>query len=157
MLEKQRQIGKIRHLGVSIAGKGGAIQAQEARAYGAEVLQVVYNRLERKAEEVYFPYAKKCELGILARVPLASGFLTGKFKNSGPFPANDVRSTFDAEKFSQWLIELDEIRKYELPADVPMAQWALAWCLKNPLVSGVIPGCKDAGQMEMNALAASLL
>jgi aryl-alcohol dehydrogenase-like predicted oxidoreductase len=157
MLEKQKRSGKIRHSGVSIASKGGPTQAQKARAYGAEVLQVVYNRLDRQAEEIYFPYAQKCELGILARVPLASGFLAGKFANSGPFPANDVRSTFDAEKFRQWLIELDEIRKSELPANVPMAQWALAWCLKNPLVSGVIPGCKNAEQMEMNALAASLL
>lgn len=156
-LDQQKRRGKVRHLGVSIAGKGDATQAQEAAACGVEVLQVVYNRLERGAEQLFFPAAQKDLLGVLARVPLASGFLTGKYTRSGPFPADDVRSTFDADKFRQWLVALDEIRNSELPAGVPMAQWALAWCLNNPLISSVIPGCKDVAQVEMNARAAALV
>jgi aryl-alcohol dehydrogenase-like predicted oxidoreductase len=121
------------------------------------VLQVVYNRLERRAERDFFPHAESDDLGVLARVPLASGFLTGKYTTAAPFPKTDVRSTFDQERFRQWLAELEMIRRHELPAGVPMAQWALAWCLKNPRVSCAIPGCKDLAQLEMNASAAKLL
>ena len=154
MLQAQRLAGKIRHLGISIAGKGGSLQARQAGRYGAEALQVVYNRLERRAETDFFPHAREQDLGVLARVPLASGFLSGKFTAAGPFPANDVRSTFDEARRRQWLGEIERIREGELPAGVPMAQWALAWCLRNPQVTAVIPGCKDPAQMTHNAAAA---
>jgi aryl-alcohol dehydrogenase-like predicted oxidoreductase len=156
MLRRQQKLGKIRHLGVSIAAKGGPLQAREASRAGAEVLQVVYNRLERRAEQDFFPSAREDGLGILARVPLASGFLSGKYKNFESFPANDARSTFDQEKFLRWSAEVEAIRIDEVPDGVPMSQWALAWCLKNPLVSSVIPGCKDVSQLELNARAAEL-
>jgi aryl-alcohol dehydrogenase-like predicted oxidoreductase len=157
MLERQRQSGNIRHLGISISGKAGPLQAQEARKAGAEVLQVVYNRLERHAEADFFPHAQRDDLGVLARVPLASGFLTGKYTATGPFPPDDIRSTFDEDKLRQWLAEVESIRKTELPPGAPMAQWALAWCLKNPAVSSVIPGCKTVAQLELNASADSRL
>lgn len=156
MLARQKEMGRIRHLGVSIASKGGPLQAQEARSVGAEVLQVVYSRLERRAEQDFLPWAERDDLGVLARVPLASGFLAGKFTKSVSFPANDVRSSLEADKVRQWLEELETIKRSELPSGVSMAQWALAWCLKNPLVSAVIPGCKDAAQARLNALAADL-
>jgi myo-inositol catabolism protein IolS len=156
MLEQQKQSGKIRHLGISIASKGGPLQAREACGVGAEVLQVVYNRLERRAGQDFFPAARKDGLGILARVPLASGFLTGKYSGFKSFPANDARSTFDQAKFHQWVGEVEAIRKTELPAGVPMSQWALAWCLQNPIVSSVIPGSKDVAQLEANAQAAEI-
>jgi len=155
-LERQKQAGKIKHLGISIAAKGGPLQAKEARRVGAEVLQVVYNRLERRAEQDFFPYAQAAGLGVLARVPLASGFLSGKYAGFESFPANDVRSTFDQARFRQWVGEVEAIKRAELPAGVAMSQWALAWCLKNPLVSSVIPGSKDASQMEANARAAEV-
>jgi aryl-alcohol dehydrogenase-like predicted oxidoreductase len=157
MLRRQRESGKIRHLGISIAGKGGPFQAEQAQRVGAEVLQVVYNRLERRAERDFFPHAREQGLGILARVPLASGFLSGKYAGFKSFPANDARSTFDQEKFHRWMVEVEQIRKSEVPADVPMSQWALAWCLQNPLVSAVIPGCRDVAQLESNARAAKLV
>ncbi len=157
MLQRQRELGKVRHLGVSIAGKGGPEQAREAKGAGAEVLQVVYNRLERRAERDFFPYAEQDGLGVLARVPLASGYLTGKYTTSNPFPATDVRSTFDEKKFKAWLVELEVIKRDEVPPGVKMSQWALAWCLKNRLVSSVIPGSKDVGQLELNAGAADLV
>jgi aryl-alcohol dehydrogenase-like predicted oxidoreductase len=157
MLDEQKRAGKIRHLGLSILGKGSVAQATEARSVGAEVLQVVYNRLDRRPEQDCFPQALRTQLGILARVPLASGLLTGKYKPGAAFLPNDYRSTLDAEKLNRDLEEVERVRTVEVPAGVSMAQWALAWCLRNPAVSAVIPGCKDAAQVRANAAAADLL
>ena len=157
MLAEQKRAGKIRHLGISILGKGSELQAREARRVGAGVLQVIYNRLDRRPEQLYFPHAQRDNLGILARVPLASGLLSGKYRPGATFPADDVRATFDPEKLSRDLAEVERIRQAEAPAGVPMAQWALAWCLNNPLVSALIPGCKNPAQVEANAAAADLL
>ena len=156
-LAERRQAGVIRHYGISILGKGSELQAREARRVGATALQVIYNRLDRRPEQMYFPQAQRDNLGILARVPLASGLLTGKYRAGVSFPANDWRSTFDAAKMRQDLAEVERLQQSEVPAGVPIAQWALAWCLKNPLVSAVIPGCKDAAQVRANASAAELV
>jgi aryl-alcohol dehydrogenase-like predicted oxidoreductase len=157
MLDGEKRAGKIGHLGISILGKGSQWQARQARRVGAKALQVVYNRLDRRAEEVYFPHAERDRLGILARVPLASGLLSGKCRPGTSFPPNDVRARFDQEKMRNDIAEAARIQKEEVPPDVPMAQWALAWCLSNSLVSAVIPGCKDAAQVMSNAAAADLL
>jgi len=156
MLAEQKRAGRIRHLGISILGKGSEAQAREARRLGAEALQVIYNRLDRRPEQLYFPHARQHNLGILARVPLASGLLSGKYRSGATFPANDWRSTFEAVKMRRDLAEVERIRQTEVPAGVPMAQWALAWCLKNPQVSTVIPGCRDPAQVASNAAAAEL-
>ncbi len=156
MLAEQKRAGKIGHLGISILGKGSEAQAREAKRLGAEALQVIYNRLDRRPEQLYFPHAQRDNLGILARVPLASGLLSGKYRPGAAFPANDWRSTFSAEKMSHDLAEAERLQQGEVPRDVPMAQWALAWCLKNPLVSAVIPGCKDPAQVASNAAAAEM-
>jgi aryl-alcohol dehydrogenase-like predicted oxidoreductase len=157
MLGEQKRAGNVRHLGISILGKGSEMQAREAHRLGAEALQVIYNRLDRRPEQLYFSHAQRDNLGILARVPLASGFLSGKYGSDAAFAANDWRSTFEAERIRRDLAEVERIRQAELPAGVPMAQWALAWCLKNPAVSTVIPGCKDPAQVAANAAAAGLL
>ena len=157
MLAEQKSAGVIRHLGISILGKGSELQAQEARRLGAEVLQVYYNRLDRRPEQIYFPHASRDNLGILARVPLASGLLTGKYRAGANFPANDWRSTLDADRMRQDLAEVERIQQTEVPAGVPLAQWALAWCLKDPLVTAVIPGCKDVAQLQANASASDLV
>jgi aryl-alcohol dehydrogenase-like predicted oxidoreductase len=157
MLAEQKRAGKIRHLGISILGKGSEFQAREAARFGAEALQVVYNRLERRPEQIYFPHAQKENLGVLARVPLASGLLSGKYKPGATFAANDVRATFDSDKLKRDLVEVERLQREEVPADVPMAQWATAWCLKNPVVSTLIPGCKNPEQVRANAGAAELV
>jgi aryl-alcohol dehydrogenase-like predicted oxidoreductase len=123
---------------------------------GAEVLQLLYNRLDRKAEATLFPIAQRDNLGVLARVPLASGLLTGKYTSADVFPAADVRSTFDRDNLRQMLTQIETIKHTEVPNDVPLAQWALAWCLKHPAVTCVIPGCKDAAQVRFNAHAGDL-
>ena len=157
MLAQQKQAGKIRHLGISILGKGSELQAREAKRVGAEALQVIYNRLDRRPEQMVFPHARRDHLGILARVPLASGLLTGKFRGEVNFAAADVRSTFDREKWQREQKEVESIKDTEVPPGTIMAQWALAWCLKDPVVTAVIPGCKDARQVAANAEAAKLL
>jgi aryl-alcohol dehydrogenase-like predicted oxidoreductase len=151
-----KKSGKVRHLGVSIRSKGSELQAREARRMGAEMLQVVYNRLDRRPEELYFPHATRDHLGVFARVALASGLLSGKYSPGSVFPANDVRATFEAEKMQRDLLEAQRIQKDEVPSGVPMSQWALAWCLRNPVVTAVIPGCKSPAQVEANAAAAEL-
>jgi aryl-alcohol dehydrogenase-like predicted oxidoreductase len=149
--------GKVRHLGISILSKSSERQAREARRVGAEALQVVYNRLDRRPEDLYIPHAVRDNLGVLARVALASGLLSGKYRTGSTFPANDVRATFDAEKMRRDMAEVERLQKEEVPPGVPMAQWALAWCLRNPAVTAVIPGCKTPAQVEANAAAVEVL
>ncbi|MGH7992883.1 MAG: aldo/keto reductase [Limisphaerales bacterium] len=157
MLAEQKRAGKIRHLGVSILGRGSEFQAREAVRFGVGALQVVYNRLDRRPERLYFPHAERDGLGVLARVPLASGLLSGKYKPGATFAANDVRATFDVEKMRRDLAEVERLQREEVPDGVPMAQWAMAWCLKNPAVSALIPGCKNPEQVRANASAAELM
>lgn len=156
-LHAQKRAGKIRHIGASVLQKGSEFQARAAAGLGVEALQVYYNRLDRRAEEIYFPHAEKNNLGILARVPLASGLLSGKYKPGAAFTGQDVRAKFDAEKLRHDLAEVERLQKEEVPAGVPMAQWAMAWCLRLPLVSTLIPGCKSPEQVRANAAAADLL
>ena len=157
MLAEQKRAGKIRHLGVSILQKGSELQAREAAKFGAETLQVFYNRLDRRPEQLFFPHARENHLGIIGRVPLASGLLTGKYKPGVTFSANDVRSNFDAGKMKRDLVEVERLQREEVPAGISMANWAMAWCLQDPLVSSVICGCKNPEQVKANANAADLV
>lgn len=157
-LDKQVQAGKVRHLGISISSKAdSSFQVDSASNVGAEVIQVVYNRLDRKPEELFFPSAERQNLGVLARVPLASGFLSGKYKQGAQFAENDVRHGHDPKEVARQLQLVEDIRTNEVPEGTNMAQWALAWCLKHPAVTLVIPGSKNVEQVELNAKAAELL
>ncbi len=157
MLDEQKRLGKIRHTGISIKGTGSDLQASEARRVGAEMLQVIYNRVDTRPESHYFPVAQRDNLGIFARVPLASGLMTGKYKPGARFEAGDYRSTVPAEKVESTIARAQKIIETEVPEGVNVAQWALAWCLKNPVVTTVIPGCKNVEQVRMNASAVDLL
>ncbi|WP_070119669.1 aldo/keto reductase [Bacillus marinisedimentorum] len=157
MLDKQVQAGKIRHLGVSLRKNDDDYQTKKATDYGFDAIQVVYNRLDRAPEEKIFPAVEEQNLGVLARVPLASGYLSGKYKPGAEFANDDVRSKHDREKTDELLKQVEEIKRSEVPEGVPMASWALAWCLKNPAVTTVIPGAKNAEQIEMNAKATELV
>jgi aryl-alcohol dehydrogenase-like predicted oxidoreductase len=92
---------------------------------------------------------------VLARVPLASGLLSGKYKAGTTFTGNDVRAKYDAEKLQRDLAEVERLQRDEVPAGVPMAEWAMAWCLRDPLVTAIIPGCKNPAQVRANAAAAA--
>jgi len=157
MLNDQVQAGKIRHLGISIGG-ANVYQTRRATEMGASTIQVVYNRLDRAPEEEVLPLCREQDLGVLARVPLASGFLTGKYKPGSRFAnPKDVRSRRDEEQVQERLRQVIEIEETEVPHGVPMAPWALAWCLQHPAVTCVIPGCKTVEQVASNASAADLV
>lgn len=156
-LDKQVQAGKIRHLGISISSTDNLAQVESATKVGASAIQVIYNRLDRKPEEHVFPSCAQQDLGVLARVPLASGYLSGKYKPDTVFDATDVRHRHDAEQTAEKLRLVEDIRQNELPEGIDMAKWALAWCLKHDAVSCVIPGCKDVAQVESNASAAAYI
>ncbi|GIP38807.1 aldo/keto reductase [Paenibacillus sp. J31TS4] len=157
MLDKQVQAGKILHLGTSIGSNDNLHQTERSTEVGSKAIQVVYNRLDRKPEERVFPSCLEQNLGVLARVPLASGYLSGKYKPGTTFGKNDVRHRHDPEQTEQKLRTVEEIRQSEVPEGVDMAQWALAWCLRHEAVTSVIPGCKSPEQVEANASAANLV
>ena len=156
MLREQVEAGKVRHLGVSIGSNDNIYQTEKATSLGVETIQVVYNRLSKGPEGRVFPSCREQDLGVLARVPLASGFLSGKYGPDAKFPENDVRARRDREQMLETVKEVTRIRNEEVPPGMDMAQWALAWCLVHPAVTCVIPGCKNVQQVESNAAAADL-
>jgi len=156
MLAEQVKAGKVRHLGISVSPPDNVFQIDRATSVGVEAVQVVYNRLERKPEAALLSSAQKQNLGVLARVPLASGILTGKYKPGMQFAKSDWRSTADPKRHEERLRETQKIKETEVPPGTDMAQWALAWCLKHDAVACVIPGCKNVKQVESNAAAAEL-
>ena len=154
MLQEQVKAGKVRHLGISISSKfSTSYQVDKASAVEAQAIQVVYNRIERKPEQQLFDSCMRQDLGVLARVPLAGGFLSGKYSKDAVFADSDVRSVWDEKQ--RIIAEVARV-KSEVPQGVAMAQWALAWCLQHPAVTCVIPGCKTVEQVEANARAADL-
>jgi myo-inositol catabolism protein IolS len=157
MLQQQVEAGKIRHLGISISKKHGSFyQVEKASDVGAEAIQAVYNHVDRRPEEKIFDSCIRQSLGVLARVPLASGFLSGKYGKDSRFPGTDVRSSWhDQDEWQEIYREVANFKK-EVPEGISMAHWALAWCLQHPAVTCVIPGCKSVEQVESNALAANL-
>ncbi|REE81185.1 aryl-alcohol dehydrogenase-like predicted oxidoreductase [Paenibacillus taihuensis] len=157
VLDKQVRAGKIRHLGTSIGSNRNIHQVDASTKVGSQVIQVVYNRLDQAPEEEVFPSSIRQDLGVLARVPLASGYLSGKYKPGAVFDTTDVRHRHDRESTQLKLQEVERIAKEEVPQGVDMAAWALAWCLKHPAVTAVIPGCKNPAQVDSNASVVSLL
>ena len=103
--------GKIRHLGISVSPNDNLFQIDRATEVGAQAMQVIYNRLDRKPEQGMLQSCQRQDLGVLARVPLASGFLTGKYKPGAKFGKDDVRSTQDQAKVESRLREVEQIRE----------------------------------------------
>ena len=157
MLAEQVAAGKVRHLGISVSPNDNLFQVDRATQIGAQAIQVIYNRLDRKPEQGLLQSCQRQDLGVLARVPLASGYLSGKYKPGAQFAQGDVRSTHDSAKTQEKLREVEQIAKTEVPPGVDMAQWALAWCLNHDAVACVIPGCKNVEQVDSNAAAAKLV
>ncbi|MEO9307225.1 MAG: aldo/keto reductase [Nitrososphaera sp.] len=160
LLNEKVKEGTIRHLGISILNSlvisNDISQIKKASEVNVETIQVVYNRLNRKAEEFVLPLCQKQNLGVIVRIPLAKGHLTGKYNPDVTFPKNDKRYADDREQTINQLKLVQDIKQKEVPSNMNMTQWALAWCLNHPSVSVVIPGCKDVIQLESNAATADL-
>lgn len=157
VLHTLKDEGKVRSIGNSVGGSGNARQVEASKARKIESIQIVYNRLDRGPEAEEFVIAQREHLGVMARVPLASGYLSGKYKPGHVFEKNDTRSRRKDEERDRRLSEVSRIAREEVPAGVDMANWALAWCLRNPIVSCVIPGCMSAEQVKRNADAIALV
>ncbi len=161
MLQAQVQAGKIRWLGLSLSAavvqRHDTTQLLGLQRAGVRAVQALYNRLHREAEQEVIPFCARNRLGLLARVPLAKGFLAGTYPPGTVFPPDDTRAQFGGEYNDQQLKLAQEIKEHEVPPGQNMAQWALAWCLKNRTVSTVIVGCKSIAQLELNAAAAELV
>ena len=155
-LQDQVRAGKIRHLGISLdAGDGPRVR--RAADVGAAVVQVPYSRLQREAEQQVLPVCAELAVGVLAREPLANGYLSGKYAPGRRITSpGDWRSSHDPQEVEEKLAAVAQIQEQELPAGVPLAQWALTWSLRDPAVAAVIPGSKTIAQLESNAAAADL-
>jgi aryl-alcohol dehydrogenase-like predicted oxidoreductase len=155
-LQDQVRAGRIRHLGISLDPDDGT-RAARGREVGADVVQVTYNRLNRVAEERVLPAAAELKLGVLAREPLANGYLSGKYRPGSRITSpDDWRSFHDPREVEARLNTVAQIEATEVPAGVPLARWALAWCLQHPAVGAVIPGSKTIEQLESNVAAGEL-
>lgn len=156
--------GKVAHYGVSVKSVEEGLRAID---YPNVVsVQILYNIFRQRPAELLFGLAAERGVGILTRVPLASGLLSGKMSRERVFEAGDHRGarrrgqpvvdtaeTFAGIDFETGLAVVDKIRPY-VPDDFTFVQFALRWILMDPAVSSVIPGIKSAEQAIENAAAA---
>jgi aryl-alcohol dehydrogenase-like predicted oxidoreductase len=162
-LDELRRKGKIRHYGVSVEKVSEALKATEFP--GVESVQIIFNMFRLKPATEFLPTAKKRKVGIIARVPLASGLLTGKINAQTQFPKEDHRNynrhgesfdkgeTFSGVDLDQGLVAVSELKKLA-PPGLSMGQFALRWILMFDAVSCAIPGAKTPEQVEANVNAA---
>jgi aryl-alcohol dehydrogenase-like predicted oxidoreductase len=151
-LDELKAQGKIRHYGVSVgpAAHGPWVIGNTR----ADTIQVIYNMLDREPEKELLPLARKENVGIIARVPLASGFLTGKFTADVSFPPNDHRAkTYPPERVKRMVGQVEQLSFLTQGGRKTMAQAALQYCLADPAVSALIPGAKTPEQARANAAA----
>lgn len=151
-LERFKREGKIRFYGVSLEKTGDGIVAIETGK--PDTLQVVYNILHQDPEEHLFPRAQKENIGIIARVPLERGVLSGRFKTAAEFAEKDWRrGVFPDDALAQIHAAVGKLG-FLVKDDVPnLAQAALRFTLSHPAVSTVIPGIRTVPQVESNVAA----
>ena len=157
--------GKIRYYGVSVEKIEEALLAIEFP--NVQTVQIIFNCFRQRPAEVFFARAREKRAGILARVPLASGLLTGKLRRDSTFAADDHRNfnrrgqafdvgeTFSGVDYETGLAAVEEIRSL-LPAGFSMSQFALRWILMFDAVTCAIPGGKRADQVADNCRASDL-
>ncbi len=165
VLDDLVQQGKIRFYGVSVERVDEALKA--ITYPNVQSIQIIFNMFRLKPSEQFFAAARERQVGILARVPLASGMLTGKFRPETRFAPNDHRNfnrhgeafdqgeTFSGVDYETGLQAVEELRKL-VPQGATMAQFALRWILMFPEVTSAIAGAKNTQQVEDNVRAASL-
>ncbi|WP_407700562.1 aldo/keto reductase [Steroidobacter gossypii] len=157
--------GRIRHYGVSVEKVEEALKAIEYP--GVVSVQIIYNIFRQRPAELFFREAKARKVAVIARVPLASGLLTGKLNRNSQFAADDHRAfnrhgeafdvgeTFSGVPYEIALDAIDAIRPL-VPAGASMAAFALRWILMEDAVSVVIPGAKSREQAQANVVASDL-
>jgi aryl-alcohol dehydrogenase-like predicted oxidoreductase len=158
LLERRKREGKIRHYGVSINTIPEGIAA--AQGGRAETIQLEYNLLQQEPAEKIFPLAQKANVGIIARVPLRRGILTGKMTPADEqrFKGEDVRArSFKGEAFAKELAKAGKLTFLVHGAVKTLGQAAIAFCVAHPAVSVAIAGARDERQMRENAAAGDLL
>jgi len=148
-LDRCKHEGKIRFYGVSLEKTTDGIVAIETGK--PDTLQVVYNILHQDPEEQLFPLAQQENIGIIARVPLERGVLSGRFKATNEFSQKDWRAgVFSEEGLRQVQAAVKKL-DFLMKGDVPnLAQAALRFVLSHPAVSSVIPGIRTVKQVEDN-------
>ena len=164
-LDKLVAQGKIRYYGVSVEKVEEGLKAIEYP--GVRSVQIIFNIFRQRPAELFFARCREKRVAIIARVPLASGLLTGKITKDTVFPPDDHRNfnrygqafdrgeTFAGVDFEKGLQAVEELRAL-VPQGFTMAQFALKWILMFPEVSTVIPGAKNPRQAEENAKASDL-
>lgn len=165
ILDDLVRAGKIRYYGVSVEKVDEAIRAIEYP--NVQSVQIIFNCFRQRPADLFFARAKQRKVGILARVPLASGLLTGKLRSDSTFAADDHRNfnrhgeafdvgeTFSGVDYSVGLDAVEEIRSL-LPAGTSMSQFALRWILMFDAISCAIPGGKRPEQVVENCRASAL-
>lgn len=164
-LEEIRKAGKIKHYGVSVEKVEEALKAIEYP--GVVSVQIIFNMFRQRPAALFSQEAKRRNVAVIARVPLASGLLSGKITAATQFAAEDHRNfnrngeafdvgeTFAGVPFETGLAAVEEVRKL-VPAGASMAQFALRWILMHEAVTVVIPGARNGEQAKANAAASDL-
>jgi len=157
--------GKLRYYGVSVEKVEEALKAIEYP--NVQTVQIIFNMFRQRPLDLFFGEAQRRRVGILARVPLSSGMLTGKMSRESSFHKDDHRQfnrqgesfdrgeTFSGLEYEVGLQAVEELRPL-VPSDMTMAQMALRWILMSPAVMCAIPGAKRPSQVEENVRAADL-
>ncbi|HEY6332857.1 MAG TPA: aldo/keto reductase [Blastocatellia bacterium] len=165
ILDDLVKAGKIRYYGVSVEKIDEAIRALDYP--NLQTVQIIFNCFRQRPAERFFPLALEKRVGILARVPLASGLLTGKLGPDSKFAGDDHRNfnrhgeafdvgeTFSGVDYDTGLKAVEELRAL-VPAGTSMSQVALRWILMFEAVTCTIPGAKNPGQVEANCGASDL-
>jgi aryl-alcohol dehydrogenase-like predicted oxidoreductase len=162
-LDAMVKAGKLKNYGVSVEKVEEALKAIEYP--GVRTVQIIFNMFRQRPADLFFRQAKSRWVGIIARVPLASGLLTGRMTRSTRFSSDDHRSfnrkgqafdrgeTFAGVDYAGGLEAVEELKKIK-PAGMSLPQFALRWILMSDAVSCVIPGAKKPEQVEENCRAA---
>ncbi len=165
LFDRLREEGKIAHLGVSVEK---VEEAQKAILYpNVRTVQIIFNMFRMRPREDFFVRAVEAGVGIIVRVPLASGLLSGKFTRTTTFNSDDHRNfnrngeafdrgeTFSGVPYEQGLDAVEELRRV-LPEGISPAQAAIRWILDHPAVSTVIPGASRVEQVQSNLAVSDL-
>ena len=164
-LDGMKKDGKLKNYGVSVEKVEEALKAIEYP--GVATVQIIFNMFRHRPSQLFFKEAKQKDVGIIVRVPLASGMLSGKMKKDSKFAETDHRhynregaafdkgETFAGVDFAAGLEAVEELKGFK-PEGMTMAQFALKWILMSPEVSCIIPGGKTEEQVNQNAGASDL-